>query len=151
MKITTTLSPWKICTKTAMPSPMLCELGGGAWALYAEAAVFGDYGGSNLLSSREMPRLLMTKKSPDKLTDITGVLPLTTPWRVVLTGTLDDIVESNVLENLNPPSIVDDPSFIKPGRCAWSWMTENHSPADPQRQRDYVDYAAAMGFEYVRG
>ena len=61
-----------------------------------------------------MPRLLMTKKSPDKLTDITGVLPLTTPWRVVLTGTLDDIVESNVLENLNPPSIVDDPSFIKP-------------------------------------
>lgn len=128
--------------------PMLCELGGGAWALYAEAAVFGEYGGSNLLSSREMPRLLMTKKSPDKLTDVTGVLPLKTPWRVVLTGTLDDIVQSNVLENLNPPSIVEDPSFIKPGRCAWSWMTENDSPADPQRQREYVDYAAAMGFEY---
>ncbi|MCI5729375.1 MAG: glycoside hydrolase family 97 protein [Clostridia bacterium] len=128
--------------------PMLCDLGGGAWALYAEAAVFGDYGGSNLLSSKEQPRMLMVKKCPDQLWDIPGTLPLKTPWRVVLTGTLSDIVESNTLENLNPPSIVKDPSFIRPGRCAWSWMTENLSPTDPKRQREYVDYAAAMGFEY---
>lgn len=128
--------------------PMLCDLGGGAWALYAEAAVFGDYGGSNLLSSKEQPRMLMVKKCPDQLWDIPGTLPLKTPWRVVLTGTLLDIVESNTLENLNPPSIVKDPSFIRPGRCAWSWMTENLSPTDSKRQREYVDYAAAMGFEY---
>ena len=37
--------------------PMLCDLGGGAWALYAEAAVFGDYGGSNLhADGKKMPR-----------------------------------------------------------------------------------------------
>lgn len=128
--------------------PMLCELGGGAWALYAEAATFGDYGGSNLLSSKENPGMLMTRFCPDQLGAIEGELPLSTPWRVVLTGSLADIVEGNILENLNPPSIIEDPSFIVPGRCAWSWMTENYSPADPKRQREYVDYAASMGFEY---
>lgn len=134
--------------QNAYAFPMLCELGGDKWALYAEAAVFGDYGGSNLLSAKAAPRMLMTKKSNDKVSPITGSLPLTTPWRVIITGALSDIVESNVLENLNPPSIVEDPSFIVPGRCAWSWMSENDSPADPQRQRDYVDGAAALGFEY---
>lgn len=128
--------------------PMLCELGGGSWALYAEAAVFGDYGGSNLLSDKQTPRMLMTVKSPDQWDAIRGELPLSTPWRVILAGSLADIVEGNVMENLNPPSIVEDPSFIKPGRCAWSWMSEHGSGADPKRQRDYVDYAAAMGFEY---
>lgn len=128
--------------------PMLCELGGGTWALYAEAATFGDYGGSNLLSSKENPGLLMTRMCPDQLEPVKAELPFALPWRVVLAGSLADIVEGNILENLNPPSIVEDPSFIRPGRCAWSWMTENYSPADPKRQRDYVDYAAAMGFEY---
>ena len=128
--------------------PMLCELGGGSWALYAEAATFGDYGGSNLLSDRKTPRMLMTRKCPDQLGNIDGKLPVATPWRVILAGSLADIVEGNVLENLNPPSIVEDPSFIRPGRCAWSWMSENHSAADPKRQREYVDYAASMGFEY---
>lgn len=134
--------------QNAYAFPMLCELGGDAWALYAEAGVFGTYGGSNLLSSKASPRMLMVKKSNDKVSPITGTLPLSTPWRVILTGKLSDIVESNVLENLNPPSIVDDPSFIRPGRCAWSWMSENDSPMDPQRQRDYVDGAAQLGFEY---
>ena len=128
--------------------PMLCELGGGAWALYAEAAAIGSYGGSNLLSDREHPRMLMVKKSPDQLGEIRVQLPFATPWRVVLTGSLKDIVEGNVLENLNPPSIVEDPSFIRPGRCVWSWMTEGASPSDPVRQREYVDCAAALGFEY---
>ncbi|MFV0399021.1 MAG: glycoside hydrolase family 97 catalytic domain-containing protein [Oscillospiraceae bacterium] len=129
--------------------PLLAELGGGRWALYAEAPVYaGTYGGSNLLSTPETPSLLMTKKSPDKLTPIRGELPFSTPWRVALAGSLCDIAASNLLENLNPPSIVADPSFIKPGRLAWSWMTENDSPTDPKRMKDYIDYAAAMGFEY---
>ena len=74
--------------QNAYAFPMLCELGGGKWALYAEAGVFGTYGGSNLLSTKESPRMLMTKKSNDKVSPITGKLPLATPWRVILTGNL---------------------------------------------------------------
>lgn len=128
--------------------PVLVDAGDSVWALYAEAAVFGDYGGSSLCATLEDPLLLGLKMSEDKITPIQGRYPVTTPWRVAIAGDLDEIVNSNLLENLNPPSIVEDPSFIVPGVSAWSWMTENDSTRDPARCREYVDYAAEMGFPY---
>ncbi|MDR1570491.1 MAG: glycoside hydrolase family 97 protein [Oscillospiraceae bacterium] len=128
--------------------PVLVEAGAGKWALYTEAAVFGDYGGSHLLSTPENPALLRLMKAEDKPTPIQSDYPVKTPWRVVMGETLADILSSNLLENLNPPSIVDDPSFIRPGVSAWSWMAENDSVTDPIRIRQYVDYASEMGFPY---
>jgi alpha-glucosidase len=129
--------------------PALVRLSGGYWSLYAEAPVYaGTYGGGNLQSSEENPSMLVVHKSLDKLSPVYGELPFSTPWRTAIAGSLHDIVASNLLENLNPPSIVKDDSYIKPGKLAWSWMVENHSAGDPQRMREYVDYAAAMGFEY---
>ncbi len=128
--------------------PVLVDCGRGIWALYAEAAVFGDYGGSTLCAAEADPSTLLVKQAPDQLGGTKTRLPLATPWRVVLCGDLNAIATSNTLENLNPPSIVEDPSFIRPGTSAWSWMTENDSTKDPVRCREYVDYAAAMGFDY---
>ena len=91
---------------------------------------------------------LMVRQAPDQLGNTHASFPIATPWRVVMCGDLNDIVSSNLLENLNPPSIVKDPSFIKAGTAAWSWMTENDSTTDPKRIREYVDYASEMGFEY---
>ncbi|MFB6146105.1 MAG: glycoside hydrolase family 97 catalytic domain-containing protein [Halobacteriaceae archaeon] len=42
-----------------------------------------------------------------------------------------------------------DPDWVEPGRVAWSWRAEPESPADPARQREYVEYAAERGWEYV--
>ncbi|GHV69089.1 alpha-glucosidase [Spirochaetia bacterium] len=129
--------------------PALASLGGGYWALYAEAPVYSNgYGGGILLSSREDPSLLVVHRAPDQLTNIVGELPFSTPWRAAITGSLNNIVASNLLENLNPPSIVKNEDYIKPGKLAWSWMVENYSAGDPKRMREYVDYAAAMGYEY---
>lgn len=128
--------------------PMLVHVNAKTWALYAEAAVFGDYGGSNLQSTPENPSLLQVHKATDKLTAITSELPMKTPWRAVVCGDLNDIANTNLLENLNPPSIVADPSFIQPGVCAWSWMSEHSSARDPQRMRDYVDFAQEMGWPF---
>lgn len=128
--------------------PMLVSISAKTWALYAEAAVFGDYGGSVLQSTPENPTMLRVMKAVDKLDDIKSELPMKTPWRVVAVGSLDAITNTNILENLNPPSIVEDTSFIKPGVCAWSWMSEHGSARDPQRMRDYVDFAEEMGWPY---
>lgn len=128
--------------------PVLVDCGKGVWALYAEAAVFGDYGSSTLCAESDAPMTLLLRQAPDQLGPTEAKLPLATPWRVVLCGDLNDIATSNTLENLNPPSIVEDTSFIRPGTSAWSWMTENDSTKDPVRCREYVDYAAAMGFDY---
>ncbi len=128
--------------------PVLVDCGADIWALYAEAAVFGDYGSSTLCSKEEEPMTLLIRQAPDQIGPTRTEYPVTTPWRVVLCGDLNDIVTSNTLENLNPPSIVEDTSFIKAGTSAWSWMAENDSTKDPKRCREYVDYAAEMGFDY---
>lgn len=126
--------------------PVLLEGAKGVWGLLAEAAVFGDYGGMVLSSTKSEPRLLRVTAPADDF----GVqkLPVTTPWRVVMAGSLDDIVNSNLLENLNPPCELEDTSFIKPGMVAWSWMTENDSPRNFERQKDFIDFAAKMNWPY---
>jgi hypothetical protein len=78
-----------------------------------------------------------------------STLPWTTPWRVVIIGgSLAPIVESNLVEGLNPPSIAGDEKWIRPGRVSWSWWSDNASPRNIRALRDFVDLAAEMGWEY---
>ncbi len=126
--------------------PVLLECGKGVWGLITEAAVFGDYGGMILSSKKNSPRCLNVTAAPDEF--VKTKVPVATPWRVILAGSLDDIVNSNTIENLNPPCEVEDTSFVKPGIVAWSWMTEPSSPGNFERQKDFVDLAANMGWPY---
>ena len=72
-----------------------------------------------------------------------------TPWRVAVVGSLATIVGSDLVDDLAPPAPAEDWSWVRPGRVAWSWWSDSGSPADPARQRQYVDFAARMGWEYV--
>ncbi len=75
--------------------------------------------------------------------------PARTPWRVMVLGSLADIVASDLPLALGSPSRIRDPSWITPGRAAWSWWSDPRSATSLERQRDYVDAAAAAGWEYV--
>ena len=74
-------------------------------------------------------------------------LPLATPWRVLVIGALSTIVESTLVDDLSKPSSVDDPSWIEPGRAAWSWFSQG--TGDPDLQSEYIDFAAEYGWDYV--
>ena len=50
---------------------------------------------------------------------------------------------------LNPPSVIDDTSWIKPGRASWSWWSNGASPKDYNILKEYVDFTAEMGWEYT--
>ncbi len=80
--------------------------------------------------------------------DVDGTI--VTPWRVtLLADDLDELVNSDLINNLNPapdPELFADTSYIKPGRSVWSW--ESIGLGTPEDQRDFVDYAAELGFEY---
>lgn len=79
-----------------------------------------------------------------------STLPWEMPWRVIVLGDSPGaIVESTLVEDVCPPSRVSDTSWIKPGRVAWSWWSDNPSPQDGAKQKKFVDLAAAMGWEYV--
>jgi len=59
------------------------------------------------------------------------------------------VVASDLPDDLAAPSRIADPSWIRPGRVAWSWWSDSWSPHVFADQRDYVDFAHEAGFEYV--
>ena len=67
----------------------------------------------------------------------------------MIIGSLATIVESTLVEDVSASCTIDDTDFIQPGRAAWIYWAYNHSSKDYQICTQYVDLAAAMGWEYV--
>jgi hypothetical protein len=74
-------------------------------------------------------------------------LPFETPWRVIALGDLSAIVESTLVDDLSQPSVVDDTEWIRPGRAAWSWWSQE--TGTPELQSEYIDFADEHGWDYV--
>lgn len=80
---------------------------------------------------------------------VTG-LPLQTPWRLAVIGELADIVETDMVTHLSAPLNAvfnNDTSWVQPGKSAWSWWSQGTATA--ALQREYVDFAAEHGWEYI--
>ena len=132
-----------------------------AWALVCEAGADGRWMAGRLVAADDGPGVDFgfPEASPQSHNWATGTA--TTPWRTVIVGDLSDVVESTLVTDLVDADggLADDKGdefvapgdfdWVEPGRVAWSWWSESDSPSDFQRQRDYVDYAAERGWEYV--
>lgn len=75
--------------------PLLVQLGEDEWMLLTEAAVHGHYGASHLVVDANNGRHLRTAFAPDQFTSVQAQLPFTTPWRVMIIGTLETLVASS--------------------------------------------------------
>jgi len=76
-------------------------------------------------------------------------LPWIMPWRTIIIGsTLNDIFNSNMVNNLADASSEVDYSWVKPGKSSWSWLTDNESPKVFETMKKYVDLSAEMHWEY---
>jgi len=76
-----------------------------------------------------------------------------TPWRVIMVGDLNTLVNNDLISNLSPkpdsalfPKGVNT-EWIKPGRCVWSWLANNRS-ITLSNMKKFTDYASELGFEY---
>jgi hypothetical protein len=124
------------------------------WILLAEAGVDGAYCGSRLASEAPNGRYQIRFPDPGEGNGVgpvepSSTLPWATPWRVILIGqTLDTVVQSTMVTDLSAPCAIEDTSWIKPGRAAWSWWSDHDSPRDYQKQIEFIDLAAEMGWEY---
>ena len=123
--------------------PMLIESGKGVWGLIAEAGVYGAYGG-RILSSEKDARMLRVTEAPDESEPLRT--PVATTWRVILAGSLNEIVNSNTIENLNPPCEAEDVSWIHGGMAGWSCMTD--SVGTYAREKEFIDLCAEMGWPF---
>ena len=133
---------------------LFCNADESRWALVTEAAVASSSCGTRL--AQNAPDGLYTVRFPAPAEgNETGAvnpswtLPWSTPWRLILLGdSLAPIVESTLVTSLNPPSIVQDTSWIQPGRASWSWLYDHDSPQDHDKLKEWIDLAARMGWEY---
>lgn len=78
-----------------------------------------------------------------------------TPWRVVMVGDPKRLVESNLVLNLNPPSVLKDTSWIHPGKTLFPWWNgydTGRTGIRPAQTTEYhkwcIDFAAAHGIPY---
>lgn len=93
----------------------------------------------------------------DKKQSIICALPAYTPWRMVVAGDLATVFGTTMTENLCPPTVIDDMSWIKPGVAAWYWGGSDGNKTDIQKvyggiregEYDHADFAAEMGWPYT--
>ncbi len=78
-----------------------------------------------------------------------STLPWTTPWRIITMGSTPGvIVESTHGTDLARPSVDGDFSYVTPGRASWSWALMKDASVNYEVQKDFINYASEMGWEY---
>lgn len=145
-----TQAPWN---KNGWAFPILIE-SEDTWMMVSEAGFDGSYGASHLQPECEdgayMIRFAEQGEAEGYYENTShSTLPWTTAWRFIAIGaTPAELVETTLPTDLSAPSVIDDVSWIKPGRASWSWWSDNESPQDYNRILPFIDLAAEMGWEY---
>jgi hypothetical protein len=75
-------------------------------------------------------------------------MPWTTPWRIIVVGSLANIIESTLGTDVAHPAIEIDTTFIKPGLASWSWALLKDESIIYDVQKEFVDYASGMKWPY---
>jgi hypothetical protein len=139
--------------KNGWAFPILVE-SEGMWMMVSEAGFDGNYGASHLHAECEEGRYMIKFAELEEAegyyeNSSVSKLPFHTPWRFIAFGvTPAQILETTLPTDLSEPSKIEDTSWIKPGRAAWSWWSDNDSPQDYNRMIPFVDFAAEIGWEY---
>ena len=70
-------------------------------------------------------------------------------WKVMMIGSLADVVESTLVTDVSEPCKLKDTSWIEPGVVSWVYWAYNHGSNDYNIIKKYVDFAATIGLPYV--
>ena len=123
--------------------PQLMEPVDGVFALISEANIERQQSASSLFSDGEQFRVVPDKNE----VKVSGAWH--TPWRVVIIGSLADIVESTLITDVSEPAKLKDTSWIHPGVVSWVYWAYNHGSNDYNIIKKYVDLAVALHLPYV--
>ena len=127
---------------------------GDTWIALTEANMDGSFHASRLDS--QSPNGVYRIGLPDKrevlgsgnlLAETTGTM--ITPWRVLAVGSLQTVMDSTLGTDLAAPAIKFDRKLVQPGHSSWSWavLKDDFTVFDVQKQ--FIDYAADMGWNYT--
>ena len=119
--------------------PALLELKDGVFALLTEANIEKGQSASSMYNEGEVYRVVQDE----------GENAGHTPWRLVILGSLGDVVESTLVTDVSEPCKLEDTSWIKPGVVSWVYWAYNHGSDDYNIIKKYTDLAATLKLPYV--
>jgi alpha-glucosidase len=139
--------------KTIAGMPFLMDYGNNCWVAITEAKIdnysafyIGTNGNSNQLTTKLVP----VPGEPETGVKVRFNDEVYTPWRVLMIGeTPGTLIESEIIQNLNDPCAIKDPSWIKPGMCAWDHWWSGEVKMEMPVIRQYIDLASQMGWPYM--
>ena len=146
--------------KDAVQTPLMMKTKEGLYINIHEAALV-NYPAMNLLIDKK-DFTLSSALVPDALGNKAYLqTPAKTPWRTILVSDkATEILASHTILNLNDPSVIKDPSWIKPtkyvgiwwemhvGKASWDSASGKHG-ANTANVKRYIDFAAKHGFSGV--
>lgn len=124
------------------------------WMLITEADIDRNYCATKLSNNSTPSEYKLTFPSEADGNHIGDVnpsfsLPWQSPWRVVIIGSLSDVVASTLVDDVSKPAAKNDYAWVKPGVASWVYWAYNHGTKDYQRLCQYADLAARMGWQYT--
>ncbi|HZK97613.1 MAG TPA: glycoside hydrolase family 97 protein [Prolixibacteraceae bacterium] len=142
-----------VSDKTIAGMPFLMDYGGKCWVAITEADI--DNYPAFYIGTNGKQNVLTTKLVPLPGEEEAGVKArfddeVYTPWRVVMIGdTPGKLIESEIVQNLNAPCAIVDPSWIKPGMSAWDHWWSGEVKMEMPVIKQYIDFASQMGWPYM--
>jgi alpha-glucosidase len=99
-------------------------------------------------------RLRYSAEDTARLMQPAGIFgTIVTPWRVVLVGNLNSLVNADIIHNLCPPPDKKyfpkgiNTDWIKPDRAVWKYL-DGGGDGTVEVMKKFTDEAAALGFQY---
>lgn len=155
-----------------IPMPILYRAGKtDVYSLITESQLVGSgfYGSYMYVKAENETKGIFNMKhatAGNPETDNVISYPFTSPWRLGITGDLNTVVESDLVEKLyddaeywkpdNYDGLTEEEKeiyeydWVEPGVTAWNWLVyqDKKAQSDWDLQKSYVDLAAEMGWKY---
>lgn len=156
--------------RNAVQTPLMMKTADGLYVNIHEAALV-NYPAMNLVIDKTN-FTFQSHLVPDAVGNTAYLqAPAQTPWRtIVVSDRAAEILSSKIILNLNEPSVIPDPSWIKPvkyvgvwwemhvGKSSWDFSGEQVGSqqatrvphgANTANVKRYIDFAAKNGFDAV--
>ena len=139
--------------KSIAGMPFLMDYGNNLWVAITEAKIdnyAAFYIGTNGTTNQLTTKLVPIPGEPEDGVKVRFSDEVCTPWRVLMIGnTPGTLIESEIIQNLNDPCAITDPSWVKPGISAWdNWWSGDVKMEMPVIKK-YIDLASEMGWTYM--
>ncbi|MBP5570027.1 MAG: glycoside hydrolase family 97 protein [Prevotella sp.] len=132
--------------------PCLFKCPSSFWLLISETGVDGSYCASRLLNDHDGSYRIGFPQEGEcnGIGSVTPAisLPGYTPWRTITVGTLKNIVETTVANDLVEQKYAPSKEYTY-GKGSWSWIIGMDGSCNYDEQCRYIDFSAQMGYRSV--